>query len=82
MMDYLKERVIKTAHLMLDGRRTVREVAKIVGFCKSTVHYDLTNRLKEIDYQLYLKIRELLDYNKNVRHIRGGQATKNKYSLH
>lgn len=67
------------ANLMIDGNRTVREVAKIVGYSKSTVHNDLTNKLKEIDYDLYQDVRKLLDYNKKNRHLRGGEATKLKY---
>lgn len=78
-MNCVDERVIRIAYLMLDGNRTVREVAKMIGFSKSTVHHDLTTRLKELDYGLYMKIRDLLDYNKKIRHIRGGEATKQKY---
>lgn len=66
---------------MIEGKRTVREVAKIIGYSKSTVHNDISIRLKSIDYNLYLQIKELLDYNKKVRHIRGGEATKRKYQL-
>ncbi len=79
MLDKLDNRVIEIANLMLDGNRTVREVAKIIGFSKSTVHYDLTKRLEKLDSNLYLKIRNLLDYNKKIRHIRGGEATRLKY---
>lgn len=64
---------------MLDGNRTVREVAKIIGISKSTVHYDLTKRLNLIDNSLYLKVRRVLDYNKKIRHIRGGEATRLRY---
>ena len=67
------------AHLMVDGRRTVREVAKLVGYCKSTVHNDLTTKLESIDYNLYLEVKELLEYNKKIRHLRGGEATRLKY---
>ncbi len=74
-----KSRVLEMAYLMIDGRRTVREVAKIIGYSKSTVHHDLTTKLEKIDYTLYLKVKELLEYNKKVRHLRGGEATKLKY---
>ncbi len=67
------------AYLMLDGRRTVREVAKLIGFSKSTVHHDLTTKLEKFDYNLYLKVKDLLEYNKKVRHLRGGEATRLKY---
>ncbi len=78
-MDYVDNRVLKMAYLMLEGRRTVREVAKMVGYSKSTVHNDLTTRLKDMDYELYEEVRDLLEYNKQIRHIRGGEATKLKY---
>ncbi len=79
MLDELEKRVIEIAYLMLDGNRTVREVARIIGISKSTVHYDLTKRLDSIDNSLYLKVRKLLDYNKKIRHIRGGEATRLRY---
>lgn len=75
----LNNRVIRIADLMLKNKATVREVAKLSGYSKSTVHKDLTDRLKLIDYKLYEKVKELLDYNKNVKHIRGGASTKLKY---
>ncbi len=78
MLEY-ENRVIKMANLMLEKRRTVREVANIIGYSKSTVHYDLTTKLKYIDYNLYVEVKKLLEYNKKIRHLRGGQATKLKY---
>ncbi len=47
----------------------------------TTVHKDLTERLKEANPSLYGEVRKLLDQNKEERHIRGGLATKRKYSL-
>lgn len=78
-MEEIKSRVLEMAYLMLDGRRTVREVAKLIGFSKSTVHHDLTTKLEKFDYNLYLKVKDLLEYNKKVRHLRGGEATRLKY---
>ncbi|MDE7161494.1 MAG: sporulation transcriptional regulator SpoIIID [Anaeroplasmataceae bacterium] len=74
-----KERVLEMAYLMLEGRRTVREVAKLIGYSKSTVHHDLTTKLEKIDEDLYQQVKELLDYNKKIRHLRGGEATRQKY---
>ena len=79
-MDFkINERVIKTAKFFLDNESTVREVAKKVGCSKSTVHKDLSERLPHIDKDLYFKVKELLDYNKSIRHIRGGEATKKRF---
>lgn len=78
-MDDINNRVLKIARLMLQGNKTVREVAKIIGFSKSTVHHDITTKLIDLDYDLYNEVRNLLDYNKKIRHIRGGEATRLKY---
>lgn len=78
-MDLKKNRVLDMAYLMVDGKRTVREVAKIIGYSKSTVHKDLTTKLKDIDLSLYIKVKNILEYNKKVRHLRGGEATRLKY---
>ncbi len=78
-MDDVNNRAIRIANLMLEGKKTVREVAKLIGFSKSTVHHDITTKLIDLDYELYLSVRDLLDYNKKIRHIRGGEATRLKY---
>lgn len=58
---------------------TVRAAAKTFGISKSTVHTDVTQKLKNIDPQLWEKVRRVLDENKAQRHIRGGNATREKY---
>lgn len=78
-MEEIKSRVLEMAYLMLDGRRTIRQVAKLIGFSKSTVHNDLTTKLEYLDYDLFLRVKSLLEYNKKVRHLRGGEATRIKY---
>ncbi|MDE6946963.1 MAG: sporulation transcriptional regulator SpoIIID [Anaeroplasmataceae bacterium] len=78
-MNEYNSRVIEMAYLMLEGRRTVREVAKIIGYSKSTVHHDLTTKLEKLDPVLYNDVKTLLEYNKKIRHLRGGEATKKKY---
>ena len=49
------------------------------GISKSTVHKDVSERLKTASPSLYSKVRHLLDKNKEERHIRGGRATREKY---
>lgn len=79
-MDFdMKARVLEITEIFLNDRSTVREVAKKVGCSKSTVHKDLTERLPEINLHLFEKVRELLEYNKSIRHIRGGESTKLRY---
>ena len=58
---------------------TVRQCAFAFGISKSTVHTDVTRRLIGIDRDLYEKVRRVLDKNKTERHLRGGEATKQKY---
>ena len=77
----IDNRVKKMADLILNKKSTVREVAKIIGLSKSTVHKDLTERLPKIDYDKYLEVKKLLEYNKTIKHIRGGISTKIKYNL-
>ncbi len=81
MTTKVRERVILMAENILNNHSTVREVAKNIGYSKSTVHKDLREKLPLIDYDLYLKVEKLLDYNKKIRHIRGGESTKLHYSL-
>ena len=81
MTDSDKERAVMLAEYTLEQRCTVRAAAKHFGISKSTVHKDLTDRLKRLSPQLYSQVRELLETNKRERHIRGGLATKHKYEL-
>lgn len=64
---------------VIERQSTVRAAAKAFGISKSTVHKDITYRLKRSDPALYARVREVLLKNKSERHIRGGNATKLKY---
>jgi putative DeoR family transcriptional regulator, stage III sporulation protein D len=77
--DYIKERTIKIGKYIVETRKTVRVIAKEFGVSKSTVHKDLTERLPEINPELANEVKEILDYHKSIRHLRGGEATKMKY---
>jgi putative DeoR family transcriptional regulator (stage III sporulation protein D) len=78
--DYIRERTIKVGEYFLETKSTVRAIAKTFGVSKSTVHKDLTERLPAINPELAEKVKEILEYHKSIRHIRGGEATKVKYS--
>lgn len=75
----IEQRACDLAEYIIDNKATVRAAAKQFGISKSTVHKDLTERLKTINPALYSEVRKLLDINKAERHIRGGMATKRKY---
>ena len=80
MKDYISERVILLAEYILENKATVRKTAKEFNISKSTVHKDVTERLQSVNRDLAKKIKMILDENKAERHIRGGKATKLKYS--
>ena len=79
MKDYMLERVTAIAEYMLDTGATVRACADHFKVSKTTVHKDVTQRLKRQDSSLYARVRRVLDENKAQRHIRGGLATRDKY---
>lgn len=79
MRDYIEERILETAHYIIDHGATVRDAAKVFCISKSTVHKDVSERLLSIDPRLSAQVRQVLDVNKAERHIRGGQATYRKY---
>ena len=80
MKDYIEERAVEIAYYIIETKATVRQTAKKFGISKSTVHKDVTERLLRINPSLAAKARKILDVNKSERHIRGGMATKEKYS--
>ena len=79
MKQDLEERACELAVYMIETGATVREAAKKFGVSKSTVHSDVTVRLKKINPVLFKEVRKVLDINKEERHIRGGIATREKY---
>lgn len=79
MKEYIIKRALTLADYVLEKKATVRETAIVFDIGKSTVHKDVTERLKQIDYGKYLLVKEVLNYNLSIRHIRGGISTKNKY---
>ncbi len=77
---YIEERAVNLAHYIIESKDTVRGAAKKFGISKSTVHKDVSERLQKINPVLASSVRKILDENKAERHIRGGIATKLKYS--
>ena len=79
MEDGIEKRACCLAVYMIETGATVRAAARHFGISKSTVHKDISYRLKQYNYTLYQQVRQVLDTNKQERHIRGGMATKRKY---
>ena len=81
MKAFLEERAIKLGEYIFQNNATVRKAAKAFGVSKSTVHKDVSERLKEVNLGLYQSVKKVLDVNKAQRHSRGGYATKYKYEM-
>ena len=79
MKGIVEERAAMLGEYIVETGSTVRATAKVFGLSKSTVHTDVSERLRKLNPQLYAEVREVLDTNKAQRHIRGGMATKEKY---
>ena len=79
MWDYIEQRVIKCAEYIVATGCTVRACSAHFSISKSTVHKDVSERLKYVDEELYERTRLVLERNLSERHIRGGIATKEKY---
>ena len=74
-------RTLKESEYILKTKKTIREIAKVFGVSKSTVHKDLSNRLLEIDANLCNQIKQILKQHIDTRHIKGGGSTRNKFLL-
>ncbi len=72
-------RAVELGNFIVENKATVRSAAKKFGISKSTVHTDITVRLRRINPALFGEVRKVLDVNKEERHIRGGIATREKY---
>lgn len=76
----LEDRIYAEAAYIIEHRATVRDAAKALCVGKSTVHKDVTERLKAINPTLMREVRKVLNVNKAERHLRGGRATHDKYA--
>ena len=74
-----EERCVILGNYIVQNNATVRSTAKQFGISNSTVHQDITTKLEKANKRLYDEVKIVLDKNKQERHIRGGEATKQKY---
>ena len=79
MKGAVEERAVELGEYIIENNATVRAAAGKFHISKSTVHKDVSDRLKTVNPQLYDRVREVLEVNKAQRHIRGGIATREKY---
>ena len=80
MRNYIEKRVIEVCDYLIASGATVRQAANRFGVSKSTIHKDLTERLPELDKNRYEQVKLVLENNKAERHLRGGEATRQKYA--
>ena len=74
-----KERCVILGTYIVENRATVRQAAARYGISKSTVHKDVTEALRQINRALYDEVAKVLEQNKNERHLRGGEATRQRH---
>ena len=79
MKEATQDRAVILGEYILDTGATVRAAAKVFKISKSTVHKDLSERLRDYNITLYAQVKDILELNKAERHIRGGEATRRKY---
>lgn len=76
-MDQL--RTIRLAEHILETGDTIRRTAEIFSLSKSTVHKDVSIRLKYINPIMHEQVKKILEINFALRHIRGGESTRLKH---
>ena len=75
----IKTRVLNEANHIIKTQDTIRKTAGLFNVSKSTVHTDLSERLKEIDKKLGAEIDDIFKNHDKEKHIRGGEVTRQKY---
>ena len=76
----IQKRVINVAEYILKNKTTVRATAKVYNVSKSTIHNDIQKRLIKLNKSYYYDVVKILQFNFDQKHLRGGRATKEKYS--
>lgn len=77
---FFAERIVEEGLYILKNKATIRQTANRFGLSKSSIHKDVSEKLKTINPSLYIQVKGVLNNNFSQRHIRGGIATKNKYT--
>lgn len=75
----IKERALLIGSYIKETGQTIRETAKIFGVSKSTAHLDVSKRLRKIKPKLWKEVSKIMAMNFNEKHLRGGEATRQKY---
>ena len=54
-----EERAVALGEYILETGQTVRAAARVFGISKSTVHKDVTSRLRRVNHSLYDEVQKL-----------------------
>jgi len=76
---YIEKRIIEEANYIIENKCTLRQAEKAFPVGKTQIHVDVTKKLKNIDYNLYLKVKDIIKTNKSEAVKRGGLSTKKLY---
>jgi len=77
----MRRREEELAIYIISSNCTIRKCAEVFGISKSTVHNDISKKLKITNKFLYERVYVVLNKNFRERHLRGGMSTKLKYKL-
>ena len=80
MKEYIENRVLAVCRYIIDNKATVRKAAEEFRISKSSVHKDVSERIRELNPMMARQVKRVLEENMAQRHIRGGEATKRKYA--
>jgi putative DeoR family transcriptional regulator (stage III sporulation protein D) len=73
-------KLLEIGKMYATGKYTVRSLSEITKWSKTTIHNNLKSyKLKFLDSEIYYQCQDILEKNKQERHIRGGLATQKKY---
>lgn len=75
----IKKRIVEEANFIIENNATIRETAKEFSLGKSTIHKDVSEKLEEINPQLFTEVKKIMHNHLETRHIKGGEVTKRKY---
>ena len=73
-----EERAVLIRRYIAQSGATVRAAAQVFGVSKSTVWKDQA-RLRRQNPGLWAEVQAVVQKNKAERHLRGGEATRQKY---
>ena len=74
-----EQRAVRLGEYIAAHGATVRAAAQAFGCSNSTVHKDVSTRLRSVSPELFAQVQAVLARNKAERHLRGGAATRKKY---